>query len=469
MIVEKVKLELVYHDPTIYPRKRGVDPRRVERYAACMRDGDNFDIIEVEPVDGKYRLLDGLHRLKAMQEIGIEEADVRIVNLAGKNPLLYAARQNRFGKDLTDDDAADVARRVFQETPTVTNREIALAIGRSEPTVSGYLSDLRARHEQAQDLKIFKMGLLGIPRERIAQRLGVEHQLVSYHLQKTSDLKKSANEQLTKGFSANTVAEKLGWPEPLVWAVVLEGKDDKSRFDKLQWNIRPWDYWNWGDVDHRFGDNCPGRIPAQLVAHVLYFFTNQGTLVFDPMAGGGVTADVCLALNRRCWSFDKEDRPDRPEIESYYWKPDALQWPVNGKAKPDLIFFDPPYYKKKEEEYGEDSISALPRPEYLKFFREWAVLAATNTKASTRLALLVADWRDFESTAALLENPKNAVTIFDYVREVNQGGWELTHRIEAPLSSERFTGNMVTAMQERRSLGIISRTLLMLQKVTKKD
>ena len=211
MIVEKVKLELVYHDPTIYPRKRGVDPRRVERYAACMRDGDNFDIIEVEPVDGKYRLLDGLHRLKAMQEIGIDEADVRIVNLAGKNPLLYAARQNRFGKDLTDDDAADVARRVFQETPTVTNREIALAIGRSETAVSGYLSDLRARHEQAQDLKIFKMGLLGIPQERIAQRLGITQFVVHDHLLKTSELKNAINELVTKGFAINTIAEKLSW------------------------------------------------------------------------------------------------------------------------------------------------------------------------------------------------------------------------------------------------------------------
>lgn len=468
--VKTVKISDIEVDPTVYPRKAGADSQRIARYAACMRDGEEFERIQVEPArDGKYRLLDGLHRIKALKEIGAEEVNVIVIGLEGESALLYAARQNRFGKDLTDADAEDVAKRTFQENPRVTNKEIAEATGRSQSTVSGYLSDLRARHELAQDLKIFKMGLLGIPQERIAQRLGLPRTTIEEHLTKSSELKKSANGQLKHGFSSNTIAEKLGWPEPLVWAVAVEGKDDRERLAELKWNIRVWDYWNWGDVDHRFGDNCPGRIPAQLVAHVLYFFTNQGTLVFDPMAGGGVTADVCLALNRRCWSFDKEDRPDRPEIESYYWKPDALQWPVNEKAKPDLIFFDPPYYKKKEEEYGEDSISALPRPEYLKFFREWAVLAATNTKASTRLALLVADWRDFESTAALLENPKNAVTIFDYVREVNLGGWELTHRIEAPLSSERFTGNMVTAMQERRSLGIISRTLLMLQKITKKD
>jgi hypothetical protein len=467
--VKTVKIRDIEFDPTIYPRKAGVDSQRVARYAACMRDGEKFEQIHVEPPrDGKYRLLDGLHRINALKEIGAEEVDIIVISLDGENPLLYAARQNRFGKDLTDADAENIAKRVFQENPKVTNKTIALAVGRSEATVSGYLSDLRARHELAQDLKIFKMGLLGIPQERIAQRLGLPRTTIEEHLTKTTELKKSANDLLTHGFSSNTIAEKLGWPEPLVWAVALEEKDDRERFAELKWNIRVWDYWNWGDVDHRFGDSCPGRIPAQLVAHVLYFFTNQGTLVFDPMAGGGVTADVCLALNRRCWSFDKEDRSDaQPEIEAYYWKPGALQWPVNGKARPDLIFFDPPYYKKKEEEYGEDSISALRQPEYLKFFQEWAILAAGNTKPSTRLALLVADWRDFESTAAIHENPQNAVTIFDYVREVSQGGWELTHRIESPLSSERFTGNMVTAMQERRSLGTVSRTLLMFQKASK--
>ena len=42
--------------------------------------------------------------------------------------------------------------------------------------------------------------------------------------------------------------------------------------------------------DERFGDDWPGRIPAQLVAHTLFYFTNPGDLVFDPMAGGCVVS-----------------------------------------------------------------------------------------------------------------------------------------------------------------------------------
>ncbi|MGD9160441.1 MAG: hypothetical protein PVG39_18640 [Desulfobacteraceae bacterium] len=43
--------------------------------------------------------------------------------------------------------------------------------------------------------------------------------------------------------------------------------------------------------------------PAQLIAHILYYFSKQGDLVIDPMADGGEVADTCLAFNRRCWSF----------------------------------------------------------------------------------------------------------------------------------------------------------------------
>ena len=49
----------------------------------------------------------------------------------------------------------------------------------------------------------------------------------------------------------------------------------------------------------------PGQIPAQLVGHTLFYFTQEGDLVFDPMAGG---TDTCLAFSRRCWYFDLADR-----------------------------------------------------------------------------------------------------------------------------------------------------------------
>ena len=43
----------------------------------------------------------------------------------------------------------------------------------------------------------------------------------------------------------------------------------------------------------------------------------------------------------------------RPEIEPFQWNPERLQWPVKGKEKPDLIFFDPPASPEGEADGGQ--------------------------------------------------------------------------------------------------------------------
>jgi 16S rRNA G966 N2-methylase RsmD len=105
------------------------------------------------------------------------------------------------------------------------------------------------------------------------------------------------------------------------------------------------------------------------------------------MAGGGVVADTCLAFNRRCWSFDLADPlKTRPEVEVFRWSPERLVWHVKGKERPDLIFFDPPYFKKQENQYPQESISMLSREEYLRFFRELFPLFREHSRAKARIA-----------------------------------------------------------------------------------
>jgi hypothetical protein len=94
------------------------------------------------------------------------------------------------------------------------------------------------------------------------------------------------------------------------------------------------------------------------------------------------------------------------------------------------------------------------------FLEGFFLPAHRKSKAITRMTLLNADWRDFESTPASKENPDNSITIFDYHRVLSQTGWKVTHRIECPLSSERLSGNQVQKMQNKRILGTVGRTLL---------
>ncbi len=268
---------------------------------------------------------------------------VHIIMLDGVDPLLYAAQKAIGPLQLNENEARETARRAYRSNPRLSSVEIGRAIGRSRQTVDLCIADLRAAAGAETGIKLFCLHRLHIPQARMVHRMGVTQQAISLHLQEMPILAKLVNADLSKGFTVPQVAEKHGWPEPLVWAIALEGKDDLARFKALMWGLLTWDHWYWSACDNRFGDEWPGRIPAQMIAHILYYFSHQGHLVFDPMAGGGVVADTCLAFNRKCWSFDMDPRPDtRPEIEPHFWDFNDMKWPVQGKTKPDLIILDPP-------------------------------------------------------------------------------------------------------------------------------
>jgi len=459
----KIPISSIILDEDIYPRK-GIDPRRVGIFAENIRDGLKFEPIEVEPdpeKSGKYRLLDGAHRWSAYKTTGATETEAVIKNLNGTDPLLYAAKKAIGPRQLTEDEARETARRAYTRNSRLSSADIGNAIGRARRTVDSYIAELRAATQLDIDLKIFRMNRLGIPQDRIARRLSIPQRTLSGHLAKMATLPNPVNTYLSKGFTVPQVAEKQNWTEPMVWSLALEGKEDIERFKELGWGLRTWDQWESNDCDKRFGDDWPGRIPAQLIAHILFYFSKQGDLILDPMAGGGVTPDTCLALNRRCWAFDMVDRAEtRPEIEPHTWTMPAANKLTSSKEKPDLIIFDPPYFDKKAADYDKNSISGLPKKEYLEFLEAFFVLLKQNAKKTTRLAFINADWRDFQNTPASEESGKEAILIDKYLRILNKTGWQHTHIIQAPMSAQRFSAVVVSAMQKKRILGVTSRYVI---------
>ena len=100
--------------------------------------------------------------------------------------------------------------------------------------MDSYLTDLRATTRMGLDINIFRMNRLGIPQDRIAKRLGLDQKTIHYHLGKMPVLANSLNGDLRVTFRLSR-----------------------------------------------------GFTVAQ-VAHMV-------GLVIDPMAGGGVTPDICLS------------------------------------------------------------------------------------------------------------------------------------------------------------------------------
>ena len=404
---------------------------------------------EVREVSIQHRLNRSQTRALAKLKDASEEEFQEIASIAPVPPKpksggeVHKASSNLNISDLSAREIEEIAKKAVRDKSRIEQNQ-----PRKNPPL-------------ALEVKIPLMNRLGIPVNRIAMRLKVNRKTVLKYSDETP-LLRTLRESLSTGYSIFETAQANACPESLVRSIALEGKSDQERFKSLGWGLRTWDHWYFNDIDRRFGDDWPGRIPAQLVGHALYYFTLEGNLVFDPMAGGGVVPDTCLAFRRKCWSFDIVDRPEtRPEIEPFQWNPKNLQWPVKGKEKPDLIFLDPPYFKKMADQYVKESISGLSRKEYLSFFLKFFSLAKENSKANGRIAFLNADWRDFQGVSAMEENPARSICIDDYISLLKRAGWEITHIIDAPLSTQRFQPRMVSRMQKNRTLGVVRRSLIM--------
>ncbi len=480
----QINLSTLTWDQSIYPRA-GKNQKTIESYLEALKIGAQFPPVTIQkvynyPLDGAKReatlIIDGLHRFFAFKEDGRKQIPAVELNREpldyGKSRvtlLLESANANiAHGDRLTSIDKKRIAREIAGSDPGCRILEFALSekLGVAQQTVNTWISDIRARQKSDRNAVILRLNILGWTQAQIADVAKLSRSRVSEIVGNTNF--GNFDTLLSRGHDMEYIANHYNIDLPLAWAMRLKGMIDQEKFKELGWGLRTWDQWYFSECDERFGDDWPGRIPAQLIAHALFYFSKPGQQVLDPMAGGGVVPDVCMIFERKCQAFDMAIHEKRPEIRYHYWDPDRMKWPEI--KKPDLIFFDPPYFMKKAKEYEEKAgegtipVSSMKREKYLGFFKRFFRLAHKNTKASTRMAFINADWRVFESTPAMEEDPETAITIFDYHRLLIKSGWEVTHRAESPLPTERFTGGQVQRMQDRRILGTVGRTLLLARK-----
>ena len=243
----------------------------------------------------------------------------------------------------------------------------------------------------------------------------------------------------------DTVCQNLPEGKNISWSKLTRKYLPQPDSEKKKWQ-RYFDVWNFSAVDENYGIDCPGRIPYEIVANVLYYFTKPNDLVVDPMAGGGVLIDVCKKFKRRYLTYDIEIRRDDIKQRN-------LQEGFAKEAQNcDLIFIDPPYWKKKEEEYIANSISHFDRKDYLDFFKELAPKCRKILKPKGYLAFLMSNYIDYE-------NPKNSIFTADYYSIFKEAGFIPIIEIQCPLSTEQYRGYDVDRAKKEKKLLIISRSL----------
>lgn len=474
--METIDLTDVVFDEEIYPRSSW-NKDTVQTYVERLMAGDEPPPIKVE--EDTNRLLDGKHRVEAKaaylrwwdtkatdeekevfpeptNQIAVEYEEIP----EGMPPKLWCAGYNRdHGDRLSKSDACALARELYQENARISQALIGQQVGRAQGTISGWLSDLTARENQKREWSIEILRRLGWTQAEIGEAVGLKQNSVSEKLSEISESIKPIKTQLAKTRQIEEVAEAYNMPMILATAIDLDRvRDDADRLKQLGVTIRPHDAWGFNGHRELFGFEYPGRIPGDLVCNVLYFYTEQNALVLDPMAGSGTTADACLVMDRRCYCYDVENKYDRPEIRHHDMMKNG--WPARTENA-DLIFWDPPYFWKMDETrvkegYGEQSISRLDRDAYLAFFQKAFKAACESTKKHCTLALLMADWYDYD-------DPSRSIFLWDYATRLAKAGWTLERQIQIPQANHLYP-HVYEAFCRDRKLASVARYLLIATK-----
>ena len=452
----------VVWDASVYPRQKW-NTSTIERYAEAMRSGAVFPPITVE--EGTNRLLDGKHRLeaykKAIEQPGMNgeaPAELRVEAVAAPSDIpvkMFAASlSNEHGDRLSLADLRAVVREAYADNPGLRQEDVARRFRIRRQAVSEMVSDILAREREERAGKALRLSMLGHTQRAIAAALGVSADTANKDLSDFAD-----SGIFGQGHAPEEIARRYGLPLAVVHAKLLEGKNDQERLKHLGIKVQPYDVWHFTSCHDLMGDKHPGRIPGELVCHTLYFYTQPGDLVIDPMAGSGTTLDAALLMGRKARGYDIDHRHDRIDIERRNLDDG---WPEATKSAA-LVFWDPPYFDKMDQGtigsdgYIKGSVSGRTPDEYLAWFGARFTELRGVVNPGTRLAFLMSDW---DPENAKRHKDSAGIFVWDYADVLREAGWKIERQIQTPLSTQQVHPDIVNKFRESRRLARLGRYLL---------
>jgi len=180
-----LKIEDIEIPQGLLPRVlTGTVEKKVEEYKELLEEGIEFDPILVwKREDGRYWVIDGVHRIEAHKRIGRKEIKVKFVEC--KNELDYrikAIQANlKHGLALAKGERPILAQILYKEG--LSEEEIRKIFGVSDRTVREWLKSVKEEEKQAKIKKALELREKGLSLEKIVKELNVDKATVSRWLQ----------------------------------------------------------------------------------------------------------------------------------------------------------------------------------------------------------------------------------------------------------------------------------------------
>jgi ParB family chromosome partitioning protein len=312
------------------------DPEMAELTESIKALGVLQPILVRPKPNGLYEIVYGQRRARAAEKAGLVEVPVTIRFLSDEEAFTLQLTENLQRKDLSEEEKTRALGELAKRTGW-NAQQIADKLKMSYTWVVKYLP------EEFKDREMAELG-----------KRGGEAKAENEEVVTESEIKEPATRRVAE--EPEEPEPSTGYPPiPSESTIGTPSKEEPTE-SKPQIVKRAFDVWGIAamDTEKPFGDkDYPGNIPGDIVGNVLIWFLPDGGKVVDPMAGGGVTEDVCKFLGIEKYPsvlFDSK------RLHSYRYRETIKYADVSDGKLPDeannaaLVFADPPYGPLKE--YG---------------------------------------------------------------------------------------------------------------------
>lgn len=159
--------------------------------------------------------------------------------------------------------------------------------------------------------------------------------------------------------------------------------------------------------------------------------------------------DVCQAFNRRYAAFDINPLEDKG-----IRKADVTEGVPVEAGKADAVFFDPPYWRLKDDDYIEGSISASSPAEWLEFIDGLFGEFERVGKSDLTIGFICQPMYDDKDTEQFWDLP------FEANRLASSHGWTQEQRISVPMTHGMKSNHAVQHAKENGYLLDLNRDFL---------
>lgn len=405
----KIASSNIKYREDLYPRFKP-NPAKIQEYA------ENLDVLPPIEISQDNILIDGYHRWKAYQTIGIDEIPCIVTEVKSEQEVLMLAvrRNSAYGQQLTQDEKKRYAIRWWDVLP---DDEIIETLSISRDTFLRWTRDKRSERQAEQKQQVYDLWMRCETQEAIAEQVGVPRE------------------------TARDIIASFGENGSNVDFAIF------SNFTPELYTV-----WNFGKATNEVRHF--GNIPPEIVENLLYYYTKPFDVVFDPFGGGGSTIDICLKRKRRYYVSDLNPIPARPDIRKH----DITAGLPDNLPVPDLVFLDPPYWKQARGKYSnqDTDLSNMELDQFIETIGNIArdVKRKWQGDRTGKLAIIIGPWKH---NGQMVDLPFLCYErIAKYLKPIQ--------RICVPYSTQVHGGNFVKLAKEKRELLYLTRDLVVFER-----